>query len=146
MTWSFLLPAVDFAALGERLRSSMTTVICEQAGAGIDTVSDGDLGKIGFGLPYWGRRLTGLTSRKVRTILGWMALGTCERIEFADSTRNSTGPPRPRVSSAPAPITYIGSEEVKKDTALLKAALAEASVKVDETSMSCSRSKPARIR
>src|SRR4030095_15083479 len=45
------------------LQSGMVKVIREQAGAGIDVVSDGELGKVGFGLPYYGRRLAGLTSR-----------------------------------------------------------------------------------
>jgi 5-methyltetrahydropteroyltriglutamate--homocysteine methyltransferase len=46
------------------LQSRMVKVIREQAGAGIDVVSDGELGKVGFGLPYYGRRSP--VSRPVR--------------------------------------------------------------------------------
>ena len=45
---------------------SMADVIKQQAEAGIDIVSDGELGKVGFGLAYYGKRLTGLATRPVR--------------------------------------------------------------------------------
>ena len=39
-------------------------LIRKQADAGIDIISDGELGKIGFGFAYYGRRLSGLGTRK----------------------------------------------------------------------------------
>jgi hypothetical protein len=36
--------------------AAWTTVTREQADPGIDVVSDGELGKMGFGLPYYGHR------------------------------------------------------------------------------------------
>ncbi len=124
--------AADAAAL----QSRMVKVIREQAGAGIDVVSDGELGKVGFGLPYYGRRLAGLTSRTVNPDdPGWMSLRTGERIEFADFYKTLNWPtPTERVVCT-GPVSYIGSEEVKKDTALFKASLSEAAVKVEEAFM-----------
>jgi 5-methyltetrahydropteroyltriglutamate--homocysteine methyltransferase len=118
------------------LQSRMVKVILEQAGAGIDVVSDGELGKVGFGLPYYGRRLAGLTSRTVSPDdPGWMSLRTGERIEFADFYKTLNWPtPTERVVCT-GPVSYIGNEEVKKDTALFKAALSEAAVKVEEAFM-----------
>jgi 5-methyltetrahydropteroyltriglutamate--homocysteine methyltransferase len=118
------------------LQSRMVKVIREQAGAGIDVVSDGELGKVGFGLPYYGRRLAGLTSRTVSPDdPGWMSLRTGERIEFADFYKTLNWPtPTERVVCT-GPVSYIGNEEVKKDTALFKAALSEAAVKVEEAFM-----------
>ena len=118
------------------LQSRMVKVIREQAGAGIDVVSDGELGKVGFGLPYYGRRLAGLTSRTVNPDdPGWMSLRTGERIEFADFYKTLNWPtPTERVVCT-GPVSYIGNEEVKKDTALFKASLSEAAVKVEEAFM-----------
>jgi 5-methyltetrahydropteroyltriglutamate--homocysteine methyltransferase len=118
------------------LQSRMVKVIREQAGAGIDVVSDGELGKVGFGLPYYGRRLAGLTSRTVSpNDPGWMSLRTGERIEFADFYKTLNWPtPTERVVCTGA-VAYIGNEEVKKDTALFKASLAEAAVQVEEAFM-----------
>jgi 5-methyltetrahydropteroyltriglutamate--homocysteine methyltransferase len=133
--WQEMARSSDTAD-GAPLQSRMVTVIREQANAGIDVVSDGELGKLGFGLPYYGRRLAGLTSRKVSPDdPGWMSLRTGERIEFADFYKTLNWPtPTERVVCT-GPVSYIGNEEVKKDTTLFKAALSEAAVNVEEAFM-----------
>src|SRR5712691_11592309 len=74
----------DAAALGSKLQSAIVWVLRKQAEAGVDIISDGELGKLGFGLGYYGRRLTELISRKVSPgEPAWMSLRTGERIEFA---------------------------------------------------------------
>ena len=58
----------------------MAAVIRKQVDAGIDIISDGELGKVGFGFPYYGRRLSGLATRKVNPgETGWMGGNTGER-------------------------------------------------------------------
>jgi 5-methyltetrahydropteroyltriglutamate--homocysteine methyltransferase len=64
-----------------------------------------------------------------------MSLRTGERIEFADFYKTLNWPtPTERVVCT-GPVSYIGNEEVKKDTSLFKAALSEAAVKVEEAFM-----------
>src|SRR5690349_8636380 len=75
----------DVAAMQAAVRPAMIDVVRKQAAAGIDVISDGEIGKIGFGLPYYGKRLTGLSSRAVKPgEPGWMSARTGERIEFAE--------------------------------------------------------------
>ena len=56
----------DLPAVMKRVQSAMAEVVRQQVEAGIDVVSDGELGKLGFGLAYYGRRLTGLASRPLK--------------------------------------------------------------------------------
>src|ERR1700738_4604699 len=57
----------DAASVVPRVRAGIVEVIRKQAEAGIDIVSDGELGKIGFGgLAYYGPRLSGLATRRLK--------------------------------------------------------------------------------
>jgi len=61
----------------------MPEVIRKQANAGIDIVGDGELGRVGFGLAYYGKRFTGLGSRPLREgEARWSGHLSGERIEF----------------------------------------------------------------
>src|SRR5215467_12673841 len=73
---------VDPETLKVQMRGGIVDVIRKQANAGIDVISDGELTKFGFGgLPYYGRRLSGLASRPVKAgEAPFMALQTNERI------------------------------------------------------------------
>jgi 5-methyltetrahydropteroyltriglutamate--homocysteine methyltransferase len=51
----------DLDAVRPSVRTAIAEIVSKQAKCGIDIVSDGELGKIGFGMAYYGRRLTGLT-------------------------------------------------------------------------------------
>jgi len=128
----------NLEALEPQVRTGMVEVIRRQAEAGIDIISDGELGKFGFGsLTYYGRRLTGLASRPLKPgEAPYMALQTNERIEFADFYRDLQFLPAPsdRVVCN-GPVKYIGHEEIKKDLALFKSTLTEANVKVEEAFM-----------
>jgi 5-methyltetrahydropteroyltriglutamate--homocysteine methyltransferase len=110
---------------------AMTDLVREQAKVGIDVVGDGELGKTGFGIGYYGHRLSGLESRKVQPgEPGWMALQTNERIEFAEfyQSLNWVAPAERVVCSGP--VSYIGEKAVANDIALFKTALAGADVKI----------------
>ena len=108
----------DAASFAPRVRAGIVDVIRKQAEAGIDIVSDGELGKIGFGgLAYYGRRLSGLSTRKLKPgEAPFMALATGERIEFAEFYKDlqfMQAPPERAICSGP--ISYIGQEEIKRD-------------------------------
>jgi 5-methyltetrahydropteroyltriglutamate--homocysteine methyltransferase len=118
------------------LRGAIAWVVNQQTSAGIDVVSDGELGKVGFGLEYYGKRLTGLEARKVNPgEPAWMSMRTGERIEFAEFYKEM-----PWVSSTErvvcaGPITYIGGDAVRSDIELFKSALAAANVRPHEVFM-----------
>ena len=131
-------PPPDLDTVRPKVRAAIVDVLRRQADAGIDIVSDGELGKIGFGgVAYYGRRLSGLSSRKLKPgEPAFMALQTGERLEFADFYRElpfMASPPERAVCSGP--LTYIGQEEVRKDLESLNAALAESGTKPAETFM-----------
>jgi len=128
----------DIETFRPKVHSGIVDVLRKQAEAGIDVVSDGELGKIGFGgIAYYGRRLSGISTRKLKTgEAAFMALQTGERIEFADFYRELPfmgSPPERAVCSGP--IQYIGQEEVKQDLEVFRAAFAEAGVKAEDTFM-----------
>jgi 5-methyltetrahydropteroyltriglutamate--homocysteine methyltransferase len=129
---------VDPRALLSSVRSGIVDIVRKQAEAGIDVVSDGELGKIGFGgIAYYGRRLSGLATRKLKPgEAPFMALGTNERLEFAEFYKDLAFMPAvPERAICSGPIAYIGQAEVKRDLEFLKSALAEADAKVEETFM-----------
>jgi 5-methyltetrahydropteroyltriglutamate--homocysteine methyltransferase len=119
-------------------RSSIVDVLHKQAEAGIDIVSDGELGKIGFGgIGYYGRRLSGLSTRKLKPgEPAFMTLETGERLEFADFYKEmpffAATETRAIVSG---PIAFTGETEVQKDLETIRAALAESGTKPAETFM-----------
>ena len=130
--------ALDIQKLMPLIRSGIVDVARKQAAAGIDVISDGELGKIGFGgVAYYGRRLSGLGSRKLKPgEAPYMALKTNERIEFAEFYKElQFMPAPPERAICNGPVKYIGHEEVKRDLEFFKAALAEANVKAEETFM-----------
>jgi 5-methyltetrahydropteroyltriglutamate--homocysteine methyltransferase len=124
-----------------RVRTAMADVIRKQAECGIDIVSDGELGKIGFGLTYYGRRYEGFSSREVREGEAWSMSGyTNERIEFKefyDELRfGGANTPTTRTRNiCVGPIKYIGQQEVQNDLDMFKSALDAAGVNVEETFM-----------
>jgi 5-methyltetrahydropteroyltriglutamate--homocysteine methyltransferase len=133
--------STDIEGIMPLVRSSMVDVIKKQHDLGIDVLSDGELGKIGFGLPYYSRRLTGLSSRPVKEgEAAIMSGNTGERIEFADFYASlnvgggALGPMRDRVVVS-GPIKYIGQDEVKQDIEIFKTALAASGVTPEETFM-----------
>ena len=119
-------------ARGIDLPGAIEYVVRRQAECGIDIVSDGELGKIGYGLTYYGRRLTGLESRRVSPgEAGWMSLRTGERLEFAEFYKELNWPSPPERVICAGAVTYIGQNEVRGDIERFKAALAAAGIAPD---------------
>ena len=137
MTFGFMSGrGPDLATVMARVQSGITETIRKQADAGIDIISDGELGKIGFGYAYYGRRLSGLGTRKVQPgETGWMGGQSGERVEFAEFYKDLNFeqflPPERTICNGP--IAYIGQQEVANDIALFKRALAEAGARAEET-------------
>jgi 5-methyltetrahydropteroyltriglutamate--homocysteine methyltransferase len=125
-------------ALRPAVQRGIVDVIRRQAGAGVDVISDGEVGKFGFGsLTYYGRRLSGLTTRPLKPgEAPFMALETNERIEFAEFYKDLQFLPAPseRVVCSGA-VTYIGQQEIQTDIQLFKSALAEANVRAEDAFM-----------
>jgi len=124
------------SAIRPRVRNAMVDVIRKQANAGVDVISDGELGKTGFGgIGYYGRRLSGLSTRKLKPgEPAFMALETGERLEFADFYKDlNFGVGSSDRAICSGPMTYIGQKEIEQDLADVRAALAEANVQPEET-------------
>jgi 5-methyltetrahydropteroyltriglutamate--homocysteine methyltransferase len=128
---------IDLDAAKPTIRAAMVDVMRRQTEAGLDVISDGELGKIGFGIGYYGRRLSGLSTRPLKPgESSIMTLHTGERQEFADFYNELpffTTPPERAVVSGP--IAYTGQKEVADDLAFFKSALSESGVKPEETFM-----------
>jgi len=128
----------DASALRPAVQRGIVDVIRRQAGAGVDVISDGEVGKFGFGgIAYYGRRLSGLTTRPLKQgEAPFMALETNERIEFAEFYRDLQFIPAPATRAiCSGAVTYIGQQEVESDIQLFKSALAEANVRPEDTFM-----------
>lgn len=129
--------AFDLDAIKPKIESAVVDVLRKQADAGIDIVSDGELGKIGFGIGYYGHRLSGLSTRKLKPgESAIMTLQTGERQEFDEFYKElpffNALPERAVVSG---PIQYTGQHEVANDVQFFKKALAESGTKPEETFM-----------
>jgi 5-methyltetrahydropteroyltriglutamate--homocysteine methyltransferase len=131
----------NLEALKPKVKAGMTEIVRQQAETGIDVISDGELGKLGFGLAYYGKRLSGLGKRDLKPgESGWMGHGSGERKEFADFYKELGFMPSPMERAiCNGAISYIGQEEVKSDIDLFKSALAESGAKVEEAFMCGSR-------
>lgn len=130
--------AFDAKELEAGMRGGIAHVIRKQVDAGIDVVSDGEITKIGFGgLVYYGRRLSGLGSRALKSgEAPFMAMATNERIEFADFYKQMEFLPVPKERViCNGPVKYIGQEQIKKDIELFKSALAQTGAAPQETFM-----------
>lgn len=127
----------DPEAIEPRLREAIVYVLEKQAEAGIDIVSNGELSRYGYGLSYYGRRLSGLSSRKVKEgEPAWMAQRTGERLEFAEfyADLGWTGPAERIICTGP--VTYIGEDEVRREIETFRAAIEEAGTQFEEAFMS----------
>ncbi len=127
----------DLDSVMPHVRTAMAGIIRQQTDAGIDIVSDGELGKLGFGLAYYGRRLSGLGKRPLKPgESGWMGHGSGERAEFADFYKELGFMPEPfERAVCNGPIGYIGQEQVRQDIELFKSAIQDAKVNPAEAFM-----------
>jgi 5-methyltetrahydropteroyltriglutamate--homocysteine methyltransferase len=130
--------SLDADIVDGTIRTAMVDVLCRQTDAGIDIISDGELGKRGFGgIGYYGKRLSGLSTRKLKPgEPAFMTLETGERLEFADFYKEMPFfPPTDERAVVSGPIAYTGQEEIKKDLESFRNALAESGAKPEETFM-----------
>jgi 5-methyltetrahydropteroyltriglutamate--homocysteine methyltransferase len=122
---------VDEEAWGARVRSAVAETVREQAACGIDVVSDGEMGKLGF-FAYIQERLSGFEagqpgpdpyggrSREMRAFSEYYAAYNKRR------GGERVGDNAPAICTGK--VTYQGQEAVQADIANLKAALAAVSV------------------
>lgn len=119
------------------IRRALAYVIRQQAECGLDIISDGEVGKVAMGRSYYGRRLSGITSRKLKpgeTAL--MTFRTGERQEFDEFYESLSFIPEFKEKTiCSGPIRYIGATEVARDVADFKAALASTGIEPAETFM-----------
>ncbi len=127
---------IDTGALTALLPAATAFVVRKQREAGIDVISDGEVGAIGYGLAHYGQRLSGLSARAAGPDdPAWMTLRTGERIEFADFYREySWVAPAERVVVS-GPIAFVGHEVVKKEIAIFQQTLKEAGAPVEDAFM-----------
>src|SRR5579883_219207 len=127
----------DPETLAPLVRSGIEEVVQRQAQAGIDVISDGELGKIGFGYAYYGKRLSGLGTRKCKPGEStWMGQGSGERAEFGEFYEELGFMPQAEERAiCNGPISFIGHEEVRNDIHMFKAALAESKASAAEAFM-----------
>jgi len=129
----------DLKNVMPQVRDALLDVIRNQVNAGIDIISDGEVGKFGFGtFAYYQPRLEGIARKKIgENEPQSMSQATGERIEFADFYRemrmNQALPTERSVCNGP--LKYIGEAEIKADIDRFKAALAEAKATPEETFM-----------
>jgi 5-methyltetrahydropteroyltriglutamate--homocysteine methyltransferase len=125
LIWAARTDPVNIEKAGTLVPGAMADLVRRQMNTGVDIVSDGELGKLGFGLGYYGKRLTGLSARTLSPgEPGWMSLNTGERVEFAEFYKELSWPaPSERVICS-GPVLYIGDAEVARDIDCFTAALA----------------------
>jgi 5-methyltetrahydropteroyltriglutamate--homocysteine methyltransferase len=127
----------DPEAHGAEIQRALADVVRKQAECGLDIISDGEVGKVGMGLSYYGRRLSGITSRKLEPgEPALMTFHTGERQEFAEFYQSLNFMPEIKEKViCSGPIKYIGAAEVARDVDDFAAALASTGVEPAETFM-----------
>src|SRR5438477_1939870 len=109
-----------------RLNQRMVDIVRRQIDAGLDIISDGELGKFG-GFAYYRRRLSGLASRKPQPGEPLvMSQRTNERLafkEFYDDLQLLRDVGESERMVCTGPLSYIGRAEVQRDIQQFQAAL-----------------------
>ncbi|HWF37387.1 MAG TPA: cobalamin-independent methionine synthase II family protein [Candidatus Acidoferrales bacterium] len=126
--------AFDQAAYKKCLRDSIAEVVRRQAAAGIDIVDDGEFGKSTSWSLYALKRLSGFEQRPVKPDANPFARGA-DRERFAEFYAELEKPNERTWSNVTtqdavcvAPIEYTGLDELQRDIANFKAALAGVNV------------------
>ncbi|MBV8086003.1 MAG: cobalamin-independent methionine synthase II family protein [Chloroflexi bacterium] len=107
-----------------QIKTAMREVVEKQVQAGIDVISDGEVGKIG-GITYFGPRMSGIERKKPEGEPSMMSQRTNERIEFAEfyETMGTFRNMAPERLCATGPLKFTGQADVRSDTELFKEAL-----------------------
>jgi 5-methyltetrahydropteroyltriglutamate--homocysteine methyltransferase len=125
----------DERAYAECLASSVGDIVRQQAAAGVDIPSDGEFGKAISWSQYALERLSGFERRPAKPGASRFARGA-DRTRFAEFYAEldaASGPPASAGASVGeavcvAPVRYTGQEELGRDIANFKSALARAGV------------------
>lgn len=117
----------DEAAFASRVASAVHEVVAEQSEAGIDVVTDGEMGKLSF-FTYVLERLAGYSSTEGEPVLppSWKV----EIEAFPDYYADYLGKYKNTVSPLMAmactgPVSYVGHEDLQQDITTLQAAAKE---------------------
>src|ERR1700738_2526290 len=108
---------VDQTAWDQCLAASVADVVRQQAGAGIDVVSDGEFGKAISWSQYALERLSGFERRPVKAGANPFARGA-DRTRFAEFYAELDARDAPATQSEAAcigPIAYIGQAALQRD-------------------------------
>jgi 5-methyltetrahydropteroyltriglutamate--homocysteine methyltransferase len=123
---------VDSAALEAEVKSAVAEIVRKQAEIGLDVISDGEMGKVGF-IPYVNERLAGFepgdgtprastwaTSRETRAFP--------EYYDWASKQPGAAGGSGALRWTCTGPISYKGMDQFQRDAATFRAAMEETSV------------------
>ncbi len=126
---------IDAGIYEEALKSHVTAIVRKQVEAGIDVVNDGECSKVSFN-NYVAERLAGFEARVPAGGLGMptgpIGVGGRDFQQFPDYYENvlKHNPFANVIRVAPqvcvAPLAYVGREQIKRDIANLKNAMAAA--------------------
>jgi 5-methyltetrahydropteroyltriglutamate--homocysteine methyltransferase len=116
---------VDEGVLDERVRTAVLDVVRRQAESGIDVISDGEFGKVGFN-NYVKDRFTGFGGEQTP----WRTADIADFPEFAQRQQMlaGSGGRRRNAPTCIGPVAVKDPDAVRKDVANLKAALAAVGV------------------
>src|SRR5271169_1249267 len=117
--------AIDERAYAERVRRAVADSVKQQVGAGLDVVSDGEMGKPSF-ITYAAQRLSGLEKRDgTRPSPFSNTRETKDFPEYYQSTVAEQVSARRRraLMVCTGPIAYRGEDQLRSELADLKAAL-----------------------
>ena len=118
---------VDERAYAERVQRAVSDSVRQQVGAGLDVISDGEMGKPSF-ITYATQRLSGLETRQgVRPSPFSNTRETKDFPEYYQSTVAEQVSARRRraLMVCTGPITYKGHDQLKSDLEILKTAMKE---------------------
>jgi 5-methyltetrahydropteroyltriglutamate--homocysteine methyltransferase len=120
---------VDADAFAARVKSAVAEAVKKQAGASIDIVADGEMGRFGF-IPYVNERLAGIEPRKNASRAGGWAnsreyLAFPEYYQWAAQMPGTAGRAPPTQWVCTGPVSYRGHAALRRDINNLKAALAD---------------------
>jgi len=120
---------IDDAAWAATLKTSVATVVRQQADAGIDVVSDGEFGKAISWAQYALERLSGFERRKFSGGNPWMRGADREKFKgfYAEMDAKDQGATTTD-SIVVGPIRYTGQKALQRDIDDLKAAVKTAKV------------------
>ena len=116
---------VDERAYAERVQRAVSDSVRQQVGAGLDVISDGEMGKPSF-ITYATQRLSGLETRQgVRPSPFSNTRETKDFPEYYQSTVAEQVSARRRraLMVCTGPITYKGHDQLKSDLEILKTAM-----------------------